>query len=55
MGRQVADSPRTRPAGYPAGRAGPTVRSRGRAIGAVVFIFIPGVGSMINGSAGRAS
>ena len=43
--------PRT-PGGVRPRACGPPVRSRGRAIGAVVFIFIPGVGSMINGSAG---
>ncbi len=41
------------PAGYPAYRPGPNVRPRGRALGAVVSIFVPGVGSMINGSVGR--
>ncbi len=40
-------------AGYPAYRPGPSVRPRGRAMGAVVSIFVPGVGSMINGSVGR--
>ena len=43
------------PAGPPDYRPGPSVRPRGRALGAVVSIFLPGVGSMINGSAGRGS
>ena len=43
------------PAGPPAYRPGPSIRPRGRALGAVVSIFLPGVGSMINGSAGRGS
>jgi TM2 domain-containing membrane protein YozV len=43
------------PPGPPAYRPGPTIRPRGRALGAVVSIFLPGVGSMINGSAGRGS
>jgi TM2 domain-containing membrane protein YozV len=41
------------PGGYPAYRPGPRVSPRGRAGGAVVSIFVPGVGSMINGSVGR--
>jgi TM2 domain-containing membrane protein YozV len=43
------------PAGYPAYNPGPRVSPRGRAVGAVVSIFLPGIGSMINGSVGRGS
>lgn len=41
------------PAGYPVYRPAPSVRPRGRAVGAIVSLFLPGVGSMINGSVGR--
>ncbi len=40
-------------AGFPAYPSGQQVHPRGRAVGAIVSIFVPGVGSMINGSVGR--
>ena len=41
------------PPGGPSGYPRQQVHPRGRAAGVVVSIFLPGVGSMINGSAGR--
>jgi TM2 domain-containing membrane protein YozV len=40
---------------YGVGQARPQVQPRGRAVGAVVSFFVPGVGSMINGSALRGT